>query len=484
MHQPLPGVVVGPFQAGGPDVHASVTLAPRLAGTVWLVMAAPSVVTADLAARLVAIMAIHRTVPLLYPTLHPRKSADPLLLVQRDGAIADRRGAFPSRLVREVARVARKLSTRNRRYIAQFAQALRGQRPSAWKPVPADFELLDPANVYSWAPPAPAVRCRGSELAHFTDPDALLRIVRYDYQHDRYLQAFSDEEILQRAEEALVNTHDYEDSTSLVIDVSDPRIVRALARLTEATEELCLRSGKPLDHWMQQLGPAWKLGLPQERAPVIEAVTRFTRGLSKVPTDGLARLGKAEHICDMLECGRFRLSPASSFTDPSLNRARQANELAVERHLDPSQFKIELVESARASAGPLDPLRATVTQESPTDFLVLCTSRRVSARSFFDFDDADACLIIRDRAEFLRRLNTAVHAKFAGWRFAADDIWYFDPFSRHAHRASIPFYKPVRYEYQQEHRVVVVPPQPVAQLQHAFIEIGALHDIATMFRCR
>lgn len=196
----------------------------------------------------------------------------------------------------------------------------------------------------------------------------------------------------------------------------------------------------------------------------------------------MVKYGQREHLEAALETGRLRLSPASKLDDPTLNRAQQARELELEFELDTKRSRVEILSADKSqSFGKVDPLRLTIARKAPTDFYVWCASRTLSARLFFDFS-ADACLVIADRGEFLRRLAAAAEGELPGWRLAEGAVRYYDPFSRWAERASIPFWKPVGYEYQSEYRTVFVPSQPpVAPLDFVWMDLGPLGDIATLF---
>lgn len=458
---------------------ATLALAPTRAGTVWLIMAKPEHVTTHLAARVAAVVTAHAQFPLLHPCLHPRRPAAAVGFILPNGAIGDPRHQFPTRLVREIDRVARVLTLGHGPYVTALASALRGRRPAGFAPIPAELGFTDPANECAWAPPPPRVSVRTNELVPFNVPDALLHVVAEDYSRERYLEGLTDDEVMQRAEDALVNTHNFEEPSALVVDVADASIVRSLARLTEAVAEMRLRHGGTTERWMAELLPRW--ALPEPGRPLIERVNTYIKGVTEHPSDGLVKYGRREHLAPMLERGRVRLAPAAAYADPSLNRARQATELELEVFVDTTRTRFQVLDEAGEEVlGTLSPPRATITRRARSNYLVLCTSRRLSARLFFDFD-ADACLVVRDRAEFVRRLTAAVSDALPGWAFSQGDVRYFDPFSPDAGRASIPFFKPVRYEYQHEHRIAVVPPESTDTLDPVFVELGPLHDIATLF---
>jgi hypothetical protein len=127
----------------------------------------------------------------------------------------------------------------------------------------------------------------------------------------------------------------------------------------------------------------------------------------------------------------------------------------------------------------LHPLRATRTVRAETDALLLCFTKRVSPRLFQDFG-ADACLQIHDQAEFLARLKAATEFQLPGWALWSGDVQYYDPFSRRA-ALSIPLYcKTIGYAYQQEFRMMWIPPLNCETLEVQFLSIGSIADISEL----
>lgn len=477
LYKDLRGVVFGPYTPGLTPFEAVLLIVPRDTGDFWLAMAAEERVTDALAARIAALMTIHRQYPILHPTVHPRHEAPPSAYFQSNGIIQTQQVVLPSRLVREVDRVAGVLRQDHVEYIAAAASSLRGQRSTVFRPLPSDCGFVDPNNEYSWAPPPPESEVNAAEITPFDDPEVFFHLVNRDYQKERYLQQLSDDEVVERAHDAVVSSHNFQDPGKILIDLSDRSVILALARMGEAMEEFRLRHGSS-DPLIEKLSVSWRV---DSRNPLIAPVVSFVSQWTDSPTDGLAKYGRREHLREALEHGRIRLSPAAYYSDPTLNRARQASELALTVEIDPERTKFEILNEERTEVlGTFKPLQATITRSAGSNFLVFCTSRRISARLFLDFD-SDACLIIRDRGEFIRRLTIACGRTLPGWSLRQRDIVYYDSYSPKARHASIPFWKPLRYDYQSEHRIVLVPPVPQYDLDHVIVELGPLHDIATLF---
>lgn len=478
---PPSNCVYFPWHASPERVTASLAIHTESSRSVWLIGCAPALVTDQVAARLAATVVVHQSCPIAHPMLNPRLEVPALLLLGTNGLIGDRRQALPSGVLAEIDRVADVLKTHHAEYVANVAKALSGHRPAEFAPLPVDLGISDPANESAWAPLPPSVAVNVRRLAPFNDPDSLFHFVDLDYRTERYLENCTDEELLERAEDAIVNTHNFEEPGRLLIDLSDTKVARAAARLGEAVAELKLRHGENATNEMiKTLAPRWKL--PPIQSPLIQSVIEFIRTTDlRTVKDGLVRYDNHVWLSRLLETGELQLSPASSFTDSSLNRAQKANELELTVEIDTRRTRFEILNEDRSnSLGFVEPTRAQITKKAPTDYYVWCSSRRLTARLFFDFE-RDACLVIRDRHEFMRRLTAAAAVSLPGWQVVAADLVYYDPFSKDARRASIPFYKHIRYEYQAENRVVLSPPKPHSRLKHLLLRLGPLNDIATLF---
>jgi len=90
------------------------------------------------------------------------------------------------------------------------------------------------------------------------------------------------------------------------------------------------------------------------------------------------------------------------------------------------------------------------------------------------FRDADACLVIRDRTEFSKRLYAATDRVLSNYGGVDASVGY--GILRHEYGA--PFMKPDRYSFQFEWRYVWLPIHPVSSLEPFFVTIGNIEDIA------
>jgi hypothetical protein len=197
----------------------------------------------------------------------------------------------------------------------------------------------------------------------------------------------------------------------------------------------------------------------------------------------IVKFGKSEYLRRCPQ-GRWRITAASWYKDPSLGPARQDSEL--ERTVYGLQNEVEVTILDQQNGRPVGKTRPignlTVTQRSMTDYFVMCLAKSLALRLFDDFDRSDSCVIIRNVREFARRIFLATRKMLPGWSGKLRDVTYYDPFNPPRDR-DVFFSKHFRYAYQQEVRFVWLPPQPELDLKNDFIDIsaGSMADICDFF---
>lgn len=171
-----------------------------------------------------------------------------------------------------------------------------------------------------------------------------------------------------------------------------------------------------------------------ERAMINEATATHVPRLMKSPIvggpDGFAKFGNRDHIRASFERGTFRISPASSYDDPSLNGAQADKELEHltvtpnERLLfklygtDPDGNDVEL------DAKPIELFRYM----NVPDFYVWCCGHGCDLRLLHDFQ-ADALLLVKDVAAFTKRMLKAVEKAKPGSVAIHRPVAYYDPYT-------------------------------------------------------
>lgn len=294
------------------------------------------------------------------------------------------------------------------------------------------------------------------------------------YARTRYLGLFSDEEVFARYRTLLVGTMQMDGEGYLGpaawSEWSD--------KLIHAATELTLRSLALND---QRARPDWSF----VRTPlVLRAAAAYSRRKLHWGANLLVKYGSHRFLRAALEDGVIRISPASSYDDPSLNAARRDQEL--ERGLIDPAFELT------ATLGPMgekfsadDRNLYATTVQSATNYYVFCLAAGYELRLFDDFE-ADACLVITDPDRFARGLGDAAARQLPGWLYRCACVRYVDSVQRISGAQAInreefaPFFcKDFRYSYQKEVRAAWLPPDPRASraaLDHLFVELGCLKD--------
>lgn len=284
------------------------------------------------------------------------------------------------------------------------------------------------------------------------------------------------------------------------LDELNARFRDVVANLTTLTEDGKLGSvtqRSEMEYWLSRLEHLFEeyrnrgglpYGLLQKKdiiQPTFPDQPKAAVALEQVcPLDRklcLVKFGRREHMAEMYDKGRIRIAPASSYSDPSLNLATKDDELHRSVVALGSELSVVPVDPRTESRGQeLELVGNAVITWQVNDYYVYCLSGRIDIRLFSDFD-ADACVILRDRAAFEDRLRRAVHDRLSGWRCGSRSVEYFDPYDARNVGSEVWFRKHFRYWYQQEWRFVWLPPAPQNEaLVPFFVELGSLASIADL----
>jgi hypothetical protein len=129
----------------------------------------------------------------------------------------------------------------------------------------------------------------------------------------------------------------------------------------------------------------------------------------------------------LYEEGAIRVQPASEYAKPDHNGAVRDDERALEVSLYLTRETIrKVVINPLDVPDDLEGKRLDFRFSRTKDFWLYCVSSSVEPRLFVDFK-SKACVIIRDRDEFRRRLEAASLTAFPGARYRHGDAVYIDP---------------------------------------------------------
>lgn len=202
--------------------------------------------------------------------------------------------------------------------------------------------------------------------------------------------------------------------------------------------------------------------------------------LSKVAIDKLGgvrsgwlfKFSKKKYVQEMLNYGRFRLTPASYYDDPSLNAAIRDDELVFKGSVNTKLKAFVKLDPSLASYGRMD-----YEIKGRSNYYVACFASSYTYREFDDFE-ADCCLVVKKPRVFVDRLMKAGCQALPGFESFADSVKYIDPLLCDPSKIDITFAKHFKYAYQNEYRAIWSPKNPMSDLPTKFIEIGDLNDVA------
>jgi hypothetical protein len=273
------------------------------------------------------------------------------------------------------------------------------------------------------------------------------------YRMERYLRHLTDQELGTRFTEVMNNLMSLTEDQKIGIIRMDAEGDQLSASFAHVLEEYRLRgSGIPEDLIKE-------LHLPNYEWPGIRIAFDAFNSLNVEPGTYLLKYSQAKYLTETIEKGIVRISPASTYDDPSLNYAIRDDELS---------FSLQSLEAKSEHIGG-----EVVTASS--DYYVYCMANEFSLRLFGDFE-ADACLVVTQPLVFLNRLGNAVVRHLPGWSGFARPVEYLDPAKVQMTDIDIFWTKSLRFTYQREYRLTWRPPTPRRNLPYLHVQVGSLHD--------
>jgi hypothetical protein len=305
-----------------------------------------------------------------------------------------------------------------------------------------------------------------------------------EYKARRYLEHCSEEELARRSNDLLGNT---------TILTDDGKI----GCLSPASEE-----GRPwwkanthvLHEWflrgytLERLGQLSKTAqVPRSTWPDAPRALKAIAGRRTSSTPILVKYGEAKYLRDMLDHGIIRVSGASFYADPSLNPAIKDDELRISLSALGSEVKLKIPEHRGGPPTKEVPALGNVTfsYASKTNYYVYCLSTTLDCRLFPDFK-ADACVIISNPTEFIKRVYACFDRAVPGWSGITWPVVYLDPFLSRLPlktpdgRVDVHLCKHFRFAYQKEFRFVWLPDEMKTDLQPVFLKPGSLKEFCEL----
>lgn len=301
---------------------------------------------------------------------------------------------------------------------------------------------------------------------------------RKQYRANRYARHLSRPELNKRIRDILLNmllvTPDAK------IGLLGPDLVGAewMEKWTHVLEEMVCRygpypAGFDRDILHSEPFPNFASELAAKGASRISA-------LGLCPGQVFIKYGQRHWMEALVERGSLRLQPGSFFSKPDLNQAVRDDEMSV-----PVSFMLTREQIVRLVRNPDDvPLDVTEQRldlafRSTADFWLYCVTVSIQPRLVVDFE-AEACVIIRDRQQFARRLIAAAKAATGAVEVRQARANYVDPLLPKSPKVFAPLAKPFGYTYQHEYRFCWLPKPPRPTVDPIDLEIGSLTDIAEL----
>lgn len=301
--------------------------------------------------------------------------------------------------------------------------------------------------------------------------DQMWRLQYYSYP---YLILETDEKIVERFSDLLTNIIDISKECKVVLTPGTQNGGRLMRFFTEIIEETNWRG--VLTHGTAKaatspVGEYFKNGKP--------VGCRMFGDMEHIPGEWIVKYSQARYVKDMLEYGRFRISPASTYSNGSFIKAIKDLETARPYKLKALSDLLKGGETVAAQGMQMEIQNGFIPIEFMIDdYYLFSTCKEIDRRMPTDFQ-ADAALIVKNKKEFVNRLKRALLQVFPTWEFLEGEVHYYDPYNDIPRTKNQELWKHFSYSYQKEHRCVLRSKfQNYSKLTPFFVELGPLEDIA------
>ena len=226
---------------------------------------------------------------------------------------------------------------------------------------------------------------------------------------------------------------------------------------------------------------AKEVHFPDPRDEISRKAAKFISENSINEKGCLYKYGKKKYLDDFLNSGTLRLSPASYYSDPSLNLSIRDDELRVKIYPNPHTFGFEsnkiIIKNANYKSGPH---LKNITINTDTDYYVFCMSKVLLPRLFYDFK-VDSVLIIKNPSVFIEKLNSSFKNITKDFLTVVSKVKYYDPILINSPELNPFISKHFRYAYEKEERFLCIPKNRTKTLSFLNLSLGDLNEIAEIF---
>lgn len=294
---------------------------------------------------------------------------------------------------------------------------------------------------------------------------------RNEYRSHRYMEYLSELELRVRTKDIIQNMTTLTSKGQIGLHSSDDNGIFWMIKWTHILEEFVLRYGDYPNGFSDGfLKDASIVNATYPNIPPSKLAIDKVDGLKE---GCIYKFGVRKYLEPMFKEGKIRISPASLYNDPSLNKAIQDDELSFFISSRSDDFII------RNDDSEVIPTYGNVNfhLKSKTNYYVHCFASKYTLREYDDFE-ANACIIISKPRLLFQKMIKAVSRKKPDFHGFASPVKYLDPLSCNAMDVEILFSKHFRYSYQNEVRTIWVPPSPMQHLEPLLIEIGSMEKYA------
>ena len=319
-----------------------------------------------------------------------------------------------------------------------------------------------------------------------------------EYAEHRYMRALPMKDLNERWHDLMANMLSISDSGKIGISISSSGIEWARYQQHLTTEAAA--RGLPFPHFLDtRYSPDWnedgftRSVKSRHSARAFQAFEAWDEEVGNREFS-VVKYGKRGDMERFLHFGEILVRPSTTFDDESFNRAQRDDENSVR------------VFGARATDGSAVPAsqlpgwwgdRYSMNEFSSVmdrDYMLYCMSITLSPTLFSQFgEDYDACVLIKDMGEFVKRIDLGTRKCFPQELFVHGHrrTTYIDPLGeipmtpeppKTPSKIPIPFLKHFRHAYQKEYRFVWLPREPRKGLEKESVRIGSLEDIAEIIR--
>ena len=294
------------------------------------------------------------------------------------------------------------------------------------------------------------------------------------YRLIRYMEHLKEDDLQQRAKDVFNNLTLLNEESKISLPKLSSDTEKWMILWTHVLEEFCIRYGPNPAGFTT--GFMKDIRIPNPGSPLAAKAANAVKTTSFPQGDYIFKYGKFKYLQQALNEKKIRISPASSYDDPSLNPAIRDEELELSIYPLPSELKMKTYNGKTGEyRGDIHPENFVYTTRSKTNYYVYCLSLSFAPRLFLDFD-SDACLVIRKPNEFQEMILSIFESKMQNWSGVGKRVVYIDPLNCPMVDIDVFCSKHFRYAYQKEYRFIWLPSDPEQYLDHIWIELPDMID--------